>query len=80
MPSAQPWELMLVQNSLTLDSEDDLKLIAMIDRARRRGQEPEVVVLLVRTGSHPQRIEREAGIPDPGESIVPIPRTPRRLR
>ena len=63
----------LGQVVLAADAEHDLQAVVGSDRGgRRRGEEGEEVVCLVRTGSDPERLHREARVAHPGVAVVPV--------
>ena len=62
-------ELVLGQVALALQPEDDLQ----VAHPSRRVRHPrEVARGLVRARRHPQGVHREAGVPEPGEAVVPV--------
>ena len=59
---------------LASDAEHDLQVRAGVDlRSHRLGHPGEELGRLVRTRCHPQGVQREAGVADPGVPVVPVP-------
>ncbi len=80
-PPRQVGKLAFGQVPLAADSEHDLQVVGLRERSgRRRGHVVEELVRLVGTGRHPQRLDGERGVPDPGVAVVPVARAADDLR
>src|SRR3954464_11488266 len=73
-PATQVAQRALGQVVLPADAEHDLQRLLRTDPAGAGGgHEGEEVGGLVRAGGHPEGLHREAGVPDPGVAVVPVP-------
>src|SRR6266571_2757779 len=76
-PSSQVAECALAEVVLAANSEHDLELSTPPNLrshcASHPGEEP---VRFIGTGSDPERLQRQAGVTDPGVAVVPVALTP----
>ena len=76
-PALEVGQLALGQVPLTTDAEHDLQVAVLHQGAGRRGGHVvDELVRLVRAGRHPQRLDGERRVPDPGVAVVPVPGAP----
>ena len=76
-PSSQVVELALAQITLATDSEHDLNIHTSPDLGSHCTSHPgEEPVCLIRTGSHPEGLQRQTGITNPGVAIIPVALSP----
>ena len=72
-PALQVRQLPLGQVPFATDAEHDLQVAAPVERAGRRGGHVvEELIGLVGAGRHPEGLDREGGVPDPGVAVVPV--------
>ena len=72
-PARQVRQLPLGQVPLAADAEHDLQVAGLLEGAGRGGGHVvEELVGLVGAGRHPQRLDGERGVPDPGVAVVPV--------
>ena len=71
-PAAQVGQLALGEVVLAADPVHDLQRALARPSAGRAGHERDEVLGLVRAGADVQRLERQAGVADPGVAVVPV--------
>ena len=71
-PAAQVGQLALGEVVLAADPVHDLQRALAGASAGRAGHERDEVLGLVRAGADVQRLERQAGVADPGVAVVPV--------
>ena len=80
-PAGEVRKVPLGEVTLTADAEHDRQVDALVHRGRSSSRhEVEELVGFVGAGGDPQRLDREAGIADPGVAVVPVALAARGLR
>ena len=73
-PARQVGQLPLGQVALAADSEHDLQVAVLLEGSGSGGGHVlEELVRLIGAGRHPQRLDGERGVSDPGVAVVPVP-------
>ena len=78
-PATQVRQLALREVVLTADAVHDLQRALAGSAAGRAGHEGDELLGLVRAGADVERLDRQAGVADPGEAVVPVALTAHRL-